>query len=127
MRLEGSSDAALHPLSEVAALIRSKNAGPFLLTFDIMFDDPSVYRRVIASGVITRALFAQLYGVTEDEVSLFHYDPGLAIKATIPRPAVSGDLSDSDVFGGQLYAPLCDVLVPVGRLSGDPADLGGSQ
>ena len=30
-------------LWEVTKLVRSKNAGPFMLTFDIMFDDPETY------------------------------------------------------------------------------------
>jgi hypothetical protein len=28
------------PLSELADIIRSKNAGPFRITFDILFSDP---------------------------------------------------------------------------------------
>ena len=32
-------------LGEVARLIRSKNAGPFELTFDIMFDDERSFSR----------------------------------------------------------------------------------
>ena len=32
-------------LGDLATLIRSKNAGPFILTFDIMFDDEASYRR----------------------------------------------------------------------------------
>ena len=31
------------PLGELARLIRSKNAGPFELTFDIMFEDNATY------------------------------------------------------------------------------------
>ena len=36
-------------LWELAGLIRSKNAGPFQLTFDIMFDSEEKYRRVVAA------------------------------------------------------------------------------
>ena len=32
-------------LGELAKLVRSKNAGPFWLTIDIMFDDADAYRR----------------------------------------------------------------------------------
>ena len=38
-------------LASLARLIRSKNAGPFVLTFDIMFDDVQTYSRVRDSGV----------------------------------------------------------------------------
>ena len=36
-------------LADLAALIRSKNAGPFFLTFDIMFADEEQYQLVKAS------------------------------------------------------------------------------
>ena len=99
-------------LGEIAKLIRSKNGGPFVLTFDIMFDDEDDYGHVRDSHVITPQLMAGLYGVPEDEVQLFHVDNALAIKVSIPRPAFSGDLEDSDVFGGQQYGPLVDLEVP---------------
>ncbi len=99
-------------LYEVARLIRSKNAGPFCLTFDIMFEDPDRYRKVRDSGVLGKGLIARLYGVREEDVDLYHVDNALAIKISIPRPIASGDLADSDIFGGQQYAPLVDLEVP---------------
>ena len=38
-------------LAEIADEIRSKNAGPFELTFDILFDDERTYQKVKSSGV----------------------------------------------------------------------------
>ena len=99
-------------LWEVTKLVRSKNAGPFVLTFDIMFDDPATYRLVQDSGVITRELVARMYRQQEDDVLFFYCDNALAIKFSIPRPAISGDLADSDVFGGQQYAPLLAIDIP---------------
>ena len=43
-------------LGKLARLIRSKNAGPFELTFDIMFEDPESFERVRASGALSREL-----------------------------------------------------------------------
>ena len=99
-------------LWEITKLVRSKNAGPFVLTFDIMFDDARTYKIIQDSGVINKTLVATLYGQQEKDVSFFYCDNALAIKFSFPRPQVSGDLSDSDVFGGQQYAPLLDILVP---------------
>jgi len=42
-------------LGDLARLIRAKNAGPFMLTFDVMFDDENVYRRVINAQVLTKS------------------------------------------------------------------------
>lgn len=99
-------------LGELAKLIRSKNAGPFMLTFDVMFDGEEAYRRVVRSGVLTRAVFAALYRVPEDEVLFFEHDAARAIKISIPRPAVQGDRDDGDMYGGQQHAPLVDLVVP---------------
>jgi hypothetical protein len=100
-------------LWELARLVRAKNAGPFTLTFDILFADAETYERVKRSGVITRELFARLYRVPEEQVLFFEHDRARALKASIPRPAASGDLEDTDVFGGQQHGPLVDLEVPI--------------
>lgn len=99
-------------LASLARLIRSKNAGPFVLTFDIMFEDPARYLRVRESGVITRERIASLYSLPAQQVRLFFCDSALAIKASIPRPVTQGDVGDADGHGGQQYAPLMDIEVP---------------
>ena len=99
-------------LGNLARLIRSKNAGPFVLTFDIMFDDQADYVRVRDSGVVTRECIAAIYGVPVGHVQFFHCDHALAIKASIPRPTTQGDVCDSDGHGGQQYAPLMDLEIP---------------
>ena len=99
-------------LAELASLIRSKNAGPFELTFDVMFDSIETYERVKRSNVVTRAVVARLFNLTETDVKLFFSDAALAIKATIPRPTFQGDLGDADGHGGQQYAPLMLIVVP---------------
>ena len=99
-------------LAELARLIRSKNAGPFELTFDIMFDDAATYERVKRSGAVSREAVAVRYGLPAKDVKFFFCDHALAIKASIPRPSVQGDLLDSDGHGGQQYAPLMDIEIP---------------
>ena len=98
-------------LYELAKLIRSKNAGPFQLTIDIMFGDEETYERVLSSGVLSAERFADLYRVPLDEVKLMRYDAAYSIKVTIPRPTVSGDLGDGDMMGGQLYGPLVELEI----------------
>jgi hypothetical protein len=98
-------------LYELAKLIRSKNAGPFQLTVDVMFEDRGTYERVLASGVISPQRFADLYGTPVDRVQIIEYPAAYAVKVTIPRPMTSGDLGDGDMMGGQLYGPLVDLEV----------------
>ena len=99
-------------LGELARLIRSKNAGPFELTFDIMFADPEVYARVKESGALTREAVAERYKLPVEDVKFFECDNALAFKASIPRPVFQGDIYDSDGHGGQQYAPLMEIEIP---------------
>jgi hypothetical protein len=99
-------------LADIASLMRSKNAGPFMLTIDIMFDDLSVYERVKKSGALSRAVVAEKYGLSGNKVMFFYCDTALAIKASIPRPITQGDIGDSDGHGGQQFIPLMDIDIP---------------
>ena len=99
-------------LGDLAKLVRSKNAGPFWLTIDIMFDNPDYYRRVRDSEVIDRAGIARMYRRNPDDIIVVNHDVALAIKVSFPRPQSSGSKYDSDVYGGQQYAPLLSLTVP---------------
>lgn len=104
---------ARRKLTELARVIRSKNAGPFELTFDIMFTDAETYERVKQSGALSRELFAELYRIPVESVLNFcFFDQAYAVKATIARPLSSGTAGDSDVFGAQQHAPLLEIDVP---------------
>lgn len=105
--------ATTRRLADLAKEISSKNAGNYFLTFDVVFDDAATYQRVKGSGVITRDLVARLYGIPPDQIThVVHFDQGNAVKITMRRPWVSGDVGESDVFGAQQYAPLLDVEIP---------------
>jgi hypothetical protein len=99
-------------LWQVSKLIRSKNSGPFELTFDVIFKDRAIYEKVRDAKTINAAWFARIYRLTPEVVSVINYDAANAIKVTIPRPVISGDVDDTDVFGGQQYGPLVDLEVP---------------
>lgn len=96
-------------LSEIASVIRSKNAGPYELTFDIIFKDFDMYHRVKAARVVTPEAFCALYGIArEDVLHLVYFDPAKAVKITIVRPLPSGALGETDVYGAQQHAPLLE-------------------
>ena len=99
-------------LCQMTKLIRSKNSGPFELTFDVIFKDAESYKKVRDAKMISAEWFARTYRLTPEVVSIINYDAANAIKITIPRPAISGDIDDTDVFGGQQYGPLVDMEVP---------------
>ncbi len=99
-------------LRDMAKIIRSKNAGAYQLTFDVIFEDRETYEKVKKTGVINRKLFAELYRVPEDQVDFTEYDQAHAFKGTIPRWQPSGDIRDTDIYGAQQHAPLLDVDIP---------------
>lgn len=94
-------------MRDVAAIIRSKNSGPYELTFDVIFNEPHTFQRVADADIINRQLMATLYGMDQEKVlSIVQFPPALAIKVTILRPCGSGDLGERDVYGAQQHAPL---------------------
>ena len=99
-------------LWQLSKLIRSKNSGPFELTFDVILKDRATYERVRDAKVINPQWFARAFRLKPEVVSIINYDAASAIKITIPRPTISGDIDDTDVFGGQQYGPLVDLEVP---------------
>ena len=100
-------------LKEIAKACKSKNAGPYELTLDIMFGDADTFNRVRKTGVISPALIAKLYDVPVDSVVFTEFPPAHAYKATIERRIASGAVGDTDVYGAQQHAPLLDVEIPI--------------
>lgn len=94
-------------LTDVASVIRSKNSGPYELTFDIIFKEMDMYQQVKSAKVFTAQMFALLYHIPESQIiSLVHFDPAKAVKITVIRPIPSGALGETDVYGAQQHAPL---------------------
>jgi hypothetical protein len=96
-------------LDEIAKVVRSKNAGPLHLTFDLMFANEGDYNRVLQSPMLTPARIAEVYDVPVDSVQIIPYAPALAIKIAMDRKVVAGDPGDRDVYGAQQHAPLLEL------------------
>jgi hypothetical protein len=102
------------PLSELADIIRSKNAGPYRITLDILFADPARYRMVRDSKGVTRETVAGAYGISPSEIiSFFEVDMASAIKITLRRPRGQGAFGESDIYGCQQHVPLLGLAIPV--------------
>ena len=99
-------------LIELCSLVRSKNAGPFTLTFDVMFSNQENYLRAKKAQPITAELIAKLFQQKVEDVLVFYHDRALAIKASIPRPKIQGSLTDGDNYGGQQYVSLLSLEIP---------------
>lgn len=94
-------------LKEVAKVIRSKNAGPFELTLDILLKETEMFEKMREKNVINVKAIAELYQIPEEDViSIVYFPNANAIKATIVRPLPSGALGERDVYGAQQHGPL---------------------
>ncbi len=102
------------PLKDVADIVRSKNAGPYRITFDILFKDAARYQAVRRSGAITPAAVAAAYGIELSQISsFFEIDMANAIKVTIKRPRAQGTAGDGDMYGCQHHVPLMTLMIPI--------------
>lgn len=99
-------------LYDVARILRSKNSGPFELTFDIIFDDKKAYEKVKESHLIQEKTISRIYRIKEERIkSIVFFDQALGIKITIARDISSGTIGDRDVYGAQQHAPLMNLEV----------------
>lgn len=94
-------------LIDAASVIRSKNSGPYELTFDIIFKQWDIFEKVCSAKVINKKLISALYGIPEEKIiNIVEFKPAKAIKITIERPLCSGDPGETDVYGAQQHMPL---------------------
>ena len=100
-------------LSDLADILRSKNAGPYTLTVDFLVNDKGVYEKVKSSGSLDEKEIAGYYKVNPESVKIYYYDKASGIKVTIPRRISSGSSCDTDVYGAQQHMPLMDITVDI--------------
>ena len=101
-------------LKDIANVIRSKNAGPFELTLDVLLKDAEMFEKLKAADIINKKMIAELYQIPEtDVISIVYFPNAKAIKATIVRPLPSGALGERDVYGAQQHAPLVNFIFDI--------------
>jgi hypothetical protein len=101
-------------LFDAAAVLRSKNSGPFEITVDALFTDPKIYYRVKDSGMINKERVSQLYNITPDHIThIVFFDQALGFKITFARKVSSGTFLDRDVYGAQQHAPLMELEIDI--------------
>jgi hypothetical protein len=96
-------------LTDIAEVIRSKNAGPRRLTLDVIFATDEDYRRAAQSPALSRERIAALYGLDSSDVAVIPYPLGRAVKITLARKIMAGDPGDRDVYGAQQHTPLLGI------------------
>jgi hypothetical protein len=107
-------------LSDISTLLRSKNAGPYEITLDVMFESPTSYQLVKSASFLNASSMANLFGIQEEDIVWQgFFDQALAYKVTIPRmrngkPTSSGGYMESDVHASQMYIGFMNLELPGG-------------
>ena len=94
-------------LKDIANVIRSKNAGPFELTLDVMLKDQEMFEAMRAANVINTKLIAKLYQIPEEDViSIVYFPNAKAIKATISLSITLPERTITTITSAGIFARL---------------------
>lgn len=96
-------------LIDYTKILRSKNAGPLFITFDLIFntrEDMEYVEKKLKKSDISKA-----YDVAEEKIDIISYGVVNSIKITFPRKNISGSLADNDIYGCQQHMPLANIVL----------------
>ena len=96
-------------LVDYTKILRSKNAGPLFITFDLIFSQSEEMEHVL--NHLKKSDVAKAYGVDEREIDIIAYKVVNSIKITFPRRNISGSLCDGDIYGCQMHMPLANIEI----------------
>ena len=100
-------------VKQVCRHVRSKNAGPFWVTFDLFFDGAENYRRYSGSPVLGPQLIQRLYGADPRLVRKYSVPKLNMVKISYARTNVQGGEVERDMHCGQQYVRLLDIELDV--------------
>ena len=96
-------------LVDYCIILRSKNAGPLFITFDLIFEGSDEMEYVMKN--LKKSDVAEAYGIDEKDIDIIAYKVVNSIKITFPRQNISGSLCDRDVYGCQMHMPLANIEI----------------
>lgn len=96
-------------LIDYTKILRSKNAGPLFITFDLIFN--SLEDMNYVESRLKKEDIARAYEISEDKIDVISYAVVNSIKITFPRKNISGSLADSDIYGCQQHIPLANIEI----------------
>ena len=86
-------------LGDAVRAVRSKNAGPFMVTVDIFCGTEAAFQRVNAT--VSTAAVGRLFRLDPASVSRYELPDIRVVKFSFPRPAPQGSRADRDMHGAQ--------------------------
>lgn len=97
------------PLIDYTTVLRSKNAGPLYITFDLIFPNRETMEYV--QDRLDPLQIAAAYGTDPSTVQIIPYGVVNSIKITFPRKNISGSLADDDIYGCQQHGKLAKLMI----------------
>lgn len=99
----------MNTLGDIAAKVRSKNAGPFWLTIDIFCGSTDAFDRV-CTGLTTEVVAAR-FNIAPDQLKRFDIASLNTVKFSLPRPSVQGVAADRDMHGASFAQIMADIQI----------------
>jgi hypothetical protein len=105
-------------IKDIALIVRSKNADPFITTCDIFIRSRQDYEWLKSSGIMRPEIISEAYHFTPSVVlGVFFVDEIWAVKVSFiksshGRYTASGDLEEIDLLGAQQHVPLLHLQLP---------------
>lgn len=100
-------------LYTIAKVVRSKNAGPFEITMDVIFKNKETFEHVKECNALNEDKLSDVYQVQKNDIkALMFYSPCNAFKLTFARKHTSGSYMDNDIHGSQKHVPLMFIQIP---------------
>ena len=96
-------------LIDYTKILRSKNAGPLFITFDLIFPDGESFEKI--KGLLTKEMVSKAYDVPAQQIDIIFYKVVNSMKITFPRKNISGSLLDNDIYGCQQHMPLANIML----------------
>jgi hypothetical protein len=96
-------------VKDVCHHVRSKNAGPFWVTFDLFFDGEENFRRYGTSPSLGPDLFNRLFGADPATVKAFPVPSLKVVKISYGRSSPQGGEVERDMHSGQQFVRLLDI------------------
>lgn len=95
-------------VKDVCRHVRSKVAGPFWVTIDLMFDSQESYDRYAESPALSAEAIGAIYQVDPGSIAIYPVPQLKVLKISYPRRSPQGSTVERDLHSGQQYVYLLD-------------------
>ena len=96
-------------LGSLVEKVRSKNAGPFIITVDIFCKTEEIYQKI--TKIITEKFLCDYLNIEERSIQLFFVDNLRVVKISIDRIFIQGSKFDRDMHGAQLANLISELMI----------------